>query len=117
MDKAQAIHLHACLSDSYWKSAVQHAVHVYNHTSKQGLNWRTPHELLFKVPPTVFHLHIFECATYVHLPTDIHGVTEIPWVDESSKWELLSLLGDWYEPKTFNSVFFSITSDAVQFAC
>jgi len=43
-------------------------------------------------------------------------VTEIPWVDESSKQELLSLLGDWYEPNTFNYIFSSIASDAVHFS-
>jgi len=43
-------------------------------------------------------------------------VTEIPWVDESSEWELLLLLGDWYEPETFDSVFSSIASDAVKFS-
>jgi len=42
-------------------------------------------------------------------------VTEIPWVDESSERELLSLLGDWYEPDMFNSVFSSSASDAVTF--
>jgi len=73
MDKAQAMCPHACLPDSYWEFAVQHAVHVYNRTSKWGLNWRTPHELLFKAPPMVSHLHIFRCAAYVHLPADTHG--------------------------------------------
>jgi len=43
------------------------------------------------------------------------NITEIPWVDESSEWELLLLLGDWYEPDTFDSVFSSIASDAVHF--
>jgi len=45
-----------------------------------------------------------------------HGVTEIPFVDESSEWELLSLLGDWYEPKSFDSIFSSLASDAVFFS-
>jgi len=44
------------------------------------------------------------------------NVTEIPFVDESSKWELLSLLGDWYEPETFESVFSSIASNGVFFS-
>ena len=55
----QAKRLHACLPDSYWEFAVQHAVHVYNCTPKQGLNWRTPHELIYKAPPTVSHLYVF----------------------------------------------------------
>jgi len=44
------------------------------------------------------------------------NVTEIPFMDESSKQELLSLLGDWYEPESFESVFSSIASDAVFFS-
>ena len=39
----------------------------------QGLNWRTPHELLFKAPPTISHLHVIGCATYVHLLVDTCG--------------------------------------------
>jgi len=47
-----------------------------------------------------------------------HGkvVTEIPFVDESSKQELLSLLGDWYEPESFESIFSSTASNAVFFS-
>ena len=43
-------------------------------------------------------------------------VIEIPLVDESSEWELLSLLGHWFKPESFDSVFFSIASDAVFFS-
>jgi len=49
-------------------------------------------------------------------PQDSQSVTEIPFVDESSEWELLSLLGDWYKPKSFNSVFSSSASNAVFFS-
>jgi len=44
------------------------------------------------------------------------SVTEIPFVDKSSKQELLSLLGDWYKPNMFNSVFSSVVSNAVFFS-
>ena len=37
----------------------------------------------------------------------LETVTEIPFVDESSERELLLLLGNWYEPETFESVFSS----------
>jgi len=43
------------------------------------------------------------------------NVIEIPWVDKSSEWELLLLLGDWYEPDMFNFDFSFIASDAVHF--
>jgi len=44
------------------------------------------------------------------------NVIEIPIVDKSSERELLLLLGDWYEPKSFESIFSSIASDAVFFS-
>jgi len=44
------------------------------------------------------------------------NVTEIPFVDESTERELLSLLGDWYEPKSIESLFLSMPSNAVFFS-
>jgi hypothetical protein len=73
MDKAQAMRLHACLPPSYWEFAFAHAAHVYNRTPKQGLNWRTPSELLLGKPPSISHLRVFGCGAYVHLPADTRG--------------------------------------------
>jgi len=42
--------------------------------------------------------------------------TEFPFVDESTEWELLSLLGDWYEPESIESLFPSMPSDVVFFS-
>jgi hypothetical protein len=47
MDKAQAIHLDVCLPLSWWKSVVNTATHLYNHTPVHTLidvspiNWFT----------------------------------------------------------------------------
>jgi len=46
----------------------------------------------------------------------VMGVTEIPFVDEDTERELFSLLGDWYEPKSIESLFSSMPSDAVFFS-
>jgi len=43
-------------------------------------------------------------------------VTEIPLVDEDTERELFSLLGDWYEPESIESLFSSMPSDAVFFS-
>jgi len=61
-------------------------------------------------------LIFFLLSKRVHEWTWRVGVTEIPFVDESSERELLLLLGDWYEPETFESVFSSMSSDAVFFS-
>jgi len=44
------------------------------------------------------------------------NVTEIPFVDEDTEQELFSLLGDWYEPESIESLFSSMPSDAVFFS-
>jgi hypothetical protein len=68
MDKAQAMHLHACLPGSYWDFAFLHATQVYNMTPMNRLNWRTPLELLKGEKPSVSHLRVFRCGAYVHIP-------------------------------------------------
>jgi len=44
------------------------------------------------------------------------NVTEVPFVDESTKQELLSLLGNWYEPESIESLFSSMPSNAIFFS-
>ena len=46
----------------------------------------------------------------------MRAVTEIPFVDEDTEQELLSLLGDWYEPQSIEPLFSSMPSDAVFFS-
>ena len=59
MDKAQAMHLDACLPDSWWEFAVLHAVHCYNRTPVKRLEWRTPYEALNETAPDISHLRVF----------------------------------------------------------
>jgi transposase InsO family protein len=56
MDKAQAMRLKACLPDSWWEFAVEHAVHCYNRTLVQHLNWCTPFEALNRTAPNISYL-------------------------------------------------------------
>jgi len=44
------------------------------------------------------------------------SVIEIPLVDKDTERELFSLLGDWYEPESIESLFSSSPSDAVFFS-
>jgi hypothetical protein len=55
MDKAEAMHHQACLPQSWWEFAVEHAVHVYNQTPIQRLEWRTPYKLLYHSAPDISH--------------------------------------------------------------
>ena len=70
IEKAQALRFEACLPQSWWEFCVLHAVHLYNRTPIQCLNWRTPYELLQGVAPDVAHLRVLGCGAYVYLPEE-----------------------------------------------
>jgi len=59
---------------------------------------------------------ISEMVSQMYVLYNGGNVTEIPFMDESSERELLLLLGDWYEPESFESIFSSIASDALFFS-
>ena len=58
MDKAQAMHLDACLPQNWWEFAIDCTTHVYNHTPIQHHDWKTPFENLKRIKPDVTHLHM-----------------------------------------------------------
>ena len=71
MDKAQAMRLLACLPDSWWEFAVEHAAHIYNRTPLRRLKWQTPFEAVKGEVPRIDHLRVFGCGAYVHIPANI----------------------------------------------
>ena len=71
MDKAQAIHLEACLPQSWWEFAVNCAIHVYNHTPIQCHNWKTLFENMEHIKPDMTHLRVFRCGVYIFLPEEV----------------------------------------------
>ncbi|KAL7284847.1 hypothetical protein ACG7TL_002160 [Trametes sanguinea] len=70
-DKAEAMRFEACLPQSWWEFAIEHAVHVYNRTPLRRHKWRTPYEVLNGEAPSIRHLRVFGCGAYVHLPPAI----------------------------------------------
>ena len=72
MDKAQAMHLDACLPQNWWEFAVDCATHVYNCTPIQCHDWKMPFENLKHIKPDVTHLCVFGCGTYVFLLEEVH---------------------------------------------
>ena len=87
MDKAQAMHLDACLPQNWWEFAVDCTTHVYNCTPIQHHDWKTPFENLKHTKPDVTHLHVFRCGTYVFLLEEVH-VNKL-----NTKSELMPFLG------------------------
>jgi hypothetical protein len=88
MEKAETMRHQACLPQSWWEFAVDHATHVYNRTPLSRLNWQTPFELLNKERPAIDHLHVFGCGAYVYLPAEVRANKLAP------KSELMIYLGN-----------------------
>ena len=71
MEKTQAMHLDACLPQSWWEFAVLHAVHLYNRTLVRRIDWKTPYEKLKHKVPDVSHLRVFGCGAYVFILKEV----------------------------------------------
>jgi hypothetical protein len=106
-EKAESMRLQACLPQSWWEFALDHATHVYNCTPMHQLEWHTLTEWLNKERPTVEHLWVFGCATYVFIPA---GVRENKLAPKS---ELMVYLGNhsrgkgWIFMRGPNNIIFS----------
>ena len=87
MDKAESIRHQACLPQSWWEFALDHATHVYNRTPMRRLGWSTPYQKMTSQKPTIDHLRIFGCGAYVFIPAEVRKNKLSP------KSELMTYLG------------------------
>src|ERR1700733_8776843 len=88
MEKAESMRLQACIPQSWWEFAVEHATHVYNRTPLRRHNWQTPYQLLHGEKPSIDHLKIFGCGAYVFIPAEIRANKLAP------KSEIMTYLGN-----------------------
>src|SRR3984893_12489818 len=71
MDKSEAMRHGACLPDSWWEFAIEHAVYCYNRTPIKCLKWCTPFEVIHRQKPDISKLRVFGCGAYVYLPPSV----------------------------------------------
>ena len=99
--------LQACLPQSWWEFAPDHATHIYNRTPSRRLEWRTPSEWLLGIRPSVEHLRVFGCAAYVFIPAEVRVNKMAP------RSELMVYLGNhhggkgWIFMRSPNNIIFS----------
>jgi hypothetical protein len=75
VEKAQAVHLKACIPQNWWEFAVNYAVHVYNQTplKRSSNDYKMPFERLHHMKHDVAHPRVFGCGAYVFLPEDVRS--------------------------------------------
>lgn len=60
--------VHKKTKPEFLGETVQTAAYILNRTASRTRNYRIPYELWTGWVPTVSHLHLFGCITYVHIP-------------------------------------------------
>src|ERR1700753_1011293 len=88
MEKAETMRLQACLPQSWWEFALDHATHIYNRTPIRRLDWQTPFQKLNGSKPSVDHLRVFGCGAYVFIPAETRENKLSP------KSEMMTYLGN-----------------------
>jgi hypothetical protein len=70
LEKAEAMRLHACIPPLWWEFAVEHSIHVYNHTLLARHDWKTLYKIIYKEKPSVKHLRVFRSGAYIFIPEE-----------------------------------------------
>ena len=87
MEKAETMRLQACLPQSWWEFALDHATHVYNRTPIRRLAWQTPYQMANGDKPNISHLRVLGCLAYVFIPEEVRLNKMAP------KSEMMTYLG------------------------
>ena len=65
LEKAKAIHQHACLPQYFWHDAVETALHIYNRQPMCRHDWKTSIESFNGDKPDVSYFRVFGIHAYV----------------------------------------------------
>lgn len=62
--------LHASmLANKFRTDAILTAAYLSNVSPTYAIYWKTPHEVWFRVKPSVLYFRVFGCVAFVHQPT------------------------------------------------
>ena len=70
MEAVRSMLHHAKLPQKFWAEAVSTAVYLRNQSPTVQLKEKTPFECFHKRKPEAYHLKVFGCNSYVHVPDE-----------------------------------------------
>ena len=62
--------LDARLPQKFWAEAIMTAAYIRNRCPTKAVEGMMPYEAWHGVKPKVYHLRVFGCDTYTHIPKD-----------------------------------------------
>ncbi|KAG2762666.1 hypothetical protein PC116_g34267 [Phytophthora cactorum] len=73
---------HAKLDKRFWAEAAMTAIYVKNRLPSPKIEHKTPFEIVYKSKPSVKHMRVFGCRTYILTPKEKRDV-RCSWRDEA----------------------------------
>lgn len=70
MEKARSMLSGAGLRHEFWVEVVDTACYLVNRSSTSALIDKTPHEVWYGNKPSLAHLRVFGCDSFVHVPEE-----------------------------------------------
>ena len=70
MEKVRSMFSGAGLGHEFWAVVVDTACYLKNQSSTSELVDKTPHEVLYGKKPSIAHLRVFGCGTFMHVPKE-----------------------------------------------
>ena len=67
MEKARSMLSGAGLEQEFWAEVVSTACYLVNRSPSSALDDKTPHEVWTENKPSLQHLRVFGCDSYVHV--------------------------------------------------
>ncbi|KAG2767022.1 hypothetical protein PC111_g25091 [Phytophthora cactorum] len=61
---------HAKLDKRFWAEAAMTAIYVKNRLPSSKIEHKTPFEIVYKSKPSVKHMRVFGCRTYILTPKE-----------------------------------------------
>ena len=101
LEKAEAMHQHACLPKAFWQDTIETALYIYNRQPICHHEWKAPIELFNGKKPDALYFRVFGCHAYVFISPEQQPDKLSP------KSEEMTFIG--YEPNTKGWHFWSKT--------
>ena len=70
MEAVRSMFADSTLPHKFWAEALSTAAYLINRSPTKALDGKTPFQAWYGKKPNVYHLRVFGCSAYIHIPKD-----------------------------------------------